>query len=231
MEEITHAEYDHRVRANKSSSTPMFDLTKVKIKGEEIPQFWILAWDARGELEETEGYWTEADRQRRAIDLLEANWTVTYSTAALQADRRIQDVLRYWRDMRQNAEQDLREHAEANPTGCPVGCEQCANLLRQYDATLSPSERAEGERKTAEAKALAKKQAEDAGIEALRRKMNDTAAREARFRELQAEWIDALQLIDNPSWSDDERQERHGRWLYNLSDDDKNIWDEFVPQD
>lgn len=313
MQEITPAEYAHRMRENASSSTPVFNLSNVKIKGEdlpndvrvtreicdadagrasifvevrktlhgdmhvfrgqtsgdvefgivsgdervfterddlravEVPQFWILAWDPKGELEESEGFWTKEQREERAIGWLETGWTVTYSTAALQAVRRIEDVLRYWRDMRQSAEEDLREHAETNPTGCPVGCEQCANLLKAYDATLTPSERAEGERKTEQATQGDAEHAEQRLLERAMlagesyRKAKEIfpwlqpeaslEVRQDRFKVLQAEWIDALQLIDNPSWTDDERTEAHGRWLYNLSDTDKAIWNEFVTQD
>lgn len=117
----------------------------------EVPQFWILFMDKYGMIEDPEGYWTKKDRQDRAIELLEDGHQVIYTTASLMHEPSIRRVQKYWSDRKQNAENDLREHAEANPMGCRIGCEQCANLLKQYDATLSPSERAEGERKTAEA--------------------------------------------------------------------------------
>lgn len=127
------------------------------VQMQEVPQFWILAQDREGMLADSRGYWTKRDQHQEALELLDDGWSVTFSTAGLQSPERIATVIRYWSDMRKDAEDNLRDHAEANPTGCPVGCEQCANLLREYDATLTPSERAEGELKTTRAmKGLAK---------------------------------------------------------------------------
>lgn len=117
---------------------------------QEVPQFWILPCSPSGELEDPEGYWTKEDRQRRAIIFLEMGWSVAYSVAALQTPQRIKTVLQYWQDRRRDAKRALQKHQHFTGS-CPVDCERHAQLLREYDATLAPSDRVEGERKTKEA--------------------------------------------------------------------------------
>jgi hypothetical protein len=239
------------VRENACSSTPVFDLSNVKVKDDqvgdawmiqsepdaeewgyssqaaepdrkvEVPEFWILAWNDTGELEEAEGFWTKADRRQRAIDLLEDNWSVTYSTVALMAEQRIQEVLEQNTLKRQRIEQDIREH-QRRLHGM-VGCERCSQLVREYRATLSPSERTVGDPVQ---NLVAKVAKEQEGIDTLRRKLYRDQPRRLRFQELQAEWID-LQ-VSYSHMSNEQLKEAHGRWLYNLKDEDKRIWNEFI---